>query len=312
MTIRATRSGLYDSVKATLARNTRRMVDLQEQLATMKRINRPSDDPSGASRAMGLRNDSQDYSRYLSNINLAQSDVELSTSVLQSIGEQVTYVRSLVLQGGNPDLSEASRQAIADDINAALESIVDYSNAMHNGRYVFAGTATTTKPFVTDVAPGGEITQVSYQGNQESIWTNVGANARVKINETGSNVFLDGGPGEDLFSVIASVRDILANDAGVPENQIGDLLTEKLDEVDRVHADVLESMGRLAGRAKSLDLRKEFFEDAEISAINSLSLTEDADVAELVFRLQGEKTQFEILLSSSAALLGPTLMDFLK
>jgi flagellin-like hook-associated protein FlgL len=120
-----------------------------------------------------------------------------------------------------------------------------------------------------------------------------------------------GGAGEDLFSVVAQTRDLVANTGGLPDAELAQALSDQLAAIDTVHNSVLGSTARLAGRAKSLELRQSMYEDAEIAATRSLADVEDADVAEVVYRLQMERNQFEALLAGSATLLKPTLMDFL-
>lgn len=311
MPLRVTRGGMYEQTRSLLGRNTRRMAALQEQLATLKRINRPSDDPTGAKRALELRTDRASYTRYLDSIQQAQSRIDHSTSVLQSVSSYVARARNLVLQASNPETATGTRPAIADELNTIIAGLIDDANTSYEGQYVFSGTAGDTKPFVSDVGPGAEVSRVTYQGNTSSQWVTVGPDARTQVNESGQDVFMARGPGEDLFSVLTEARDIISNEQGLTDSEVTQKLSSKLAELDAVHSDVLESMGRLAGRAKSLELRRSLYEEGEIAATRSLSEEEDADVTEVVFNLQNERNQFQALLASSAALLKPTLMDFL-
>ena len=312
MPLRVTRNGMYDQVQTMLNRNTRKMVSLEEQLATLKRINRPSDDPLGAGRALRVRTSRDSYQRYLANIDRAQSDAESSTASLESIGQNISRIRSLALEAANPDVTQSARPAIASEIGSILNNIIADANRMHDGRYVFSGTATGTKPFETDTGLGGDISQVTYHGNMEATWVSVGPDARVQVNENGSDIFMASGPGEDIFSVIIDLRDTIANAAGIPDNQVGEAVSGKLGDIEGAHSEVLESLGRLAGRIKGLELRQNMFEDAEVGAVRALADLEDADITEVIFSLQNEQMQFEALLSSSAAMLRPTLMDFLR
>lgn len=312
MPLRVTRNGMYYQTQAVLGRNTRRMMDLQQQLATFRRVNRPSDDPTAARRILQLREDASRYDRYLANIRKAEGRLDHATAVLESISSCIGRVRSLAMQAGNPDVSPDMRRAIADEVDTVLQGIIDDANTAHEGRYLFAGAATDTKPFVSDTAPGGRVTDVSYEGDTGAIWVSVGPEARTQINESGYDVFMAGGSDGDLFNVIAQTRDLVANEEGLSDADVTLALSAKLADIDRVHGDLLASTGRLAGRAKSLELRQSLYEDIEIATARSLADEEDADIAEVVYKLQMERNQFEALLAGSAALLGPTLMDFLK
>ncbi len=313
MTIRMTRTGIYQYTQSMLARTTNDMMSLQEQISSLKRINKPSDDPSGAARALGLHTTLDTYRRYLGNMERAQGGIDHTTIVLQSISGYIVRVRALIMQASNPGLPPHVRAAIAGEVDGILGSVVDDANAAHEGRYIFAGTLCRIKPFAPNIAagPGGSVTSVSYEGNIGAIGTTVGPDSRVKVNENGQEVFMRQGPGEDLFSVIAQSRDLIEN-TELSSTERAEQLSGMLATIDSVHNDMLESMGRVAGRAKSLELRRNLYEDAEIGTTRALAEVEDADISQLIYDLQREKTQFEMILAASASILQPTLMEFLR
>ena len=311
MTIRTTRTGMYQQTKSMLARTTNDMMSLQEQISSLKRINKPSDDPSGAARALGLHTTLETYGRYLGNMERAQGRIDNSTAVLQSISGYIIRVRALIMQASSPDLPPHVHSAIAGEVDSILNNVVDDANTTHDGRHIFAGTAGQTKPFIPNVTPGGSMTSVSYQGNIGAIWTTVGPDSRIKVNENGEEIFMRRGPGEDLFSVIAQSRDLIEN-TDLSNTERAEQLSSMLGTIDSVHNDMVESMGRVAGRAKSLELRRNLYEDAEIGTTRALSEVEDADISQLIYDLQREKTQFEMILAASASILQPTLMDFFR
>ena len=54
MSFRVTGMMIFNNLMSNMRRGSQALGDLQEQMATMRRINRPSDDPAGASRAQSL------------------------------------------------------------------------------------------------------------------------------------------------------------------------------------------------------------------------------------------------------------------
>ena len=98
------------------------------------------------------------------------------------------------MQGVSGATDQGGRKIIAEEINQLLETIMQSANSKRLGRYTFAGTETTTVPFVTTRDPSGKISAVAYNGNRETIEYNVGPNTNTVVNLTGDEVFMDSKP----------------------------------------------------------------------------------------------------------------------
>jgi hypothetical protein len=71
--------------------------------------------------------------------------------------------------------------------------MTDLANTVHDGRYIFSGTATLTRPFTLS-ADGQDVV---YQGNLDTFDVQVGPSTTVTINQDGHTLF----QGEvDVFS----------------------------------------------------------------------------------------------------------------
>ncbi len=119
--------------------------DLNTQLATGKKIARPSDDPVVAIRALRLRTDvSQVNQYYEKNIPDAKSWLALTESSIQTT---ISVVKDIVEQcekGSSDQLTTSDRQTIIDSLKALRDEIYKTGDSDYAGRYVFTGYRTDT------------------------------------------------------------------------------------------------------------------------------------------------------------------------
>jgi flagellar hook-associated protein 3 FlgL len=73
-------------INAILDQQTK-LFETQNQLATGKRINSPSDDPTGAAQLVGLSESSRITAQYQDNILAARTRLELEDTALGSVGD---------------------------------------------------------------------------------------------------------------------------------------------------------------------------------------------------------------------------------
>src|SRR4051812_20139586 len=92
------------------------MQNYQTQLSSGKLINRPSDDPSGAVQAMGIRSQQARSAQYSRNATDGLSWLGTADNTLTSAISEIQRVRTLVLQGANGTSDASSRNAIAAEI----------------------------------------------------------------------------------------------------------------------------------------------------------------------------------------------------
>ena len=123
-----------------------RILDLQEQLATGLRVNRPADDPIAARRAVNTRSWLEKNEQYLANITFVTPVVEETNSSIETALSYFNRAWELTVQGSNGTYSQTQLDNIALEINQTLEGIFNTANHETNGRYIFAGTRTSAPP----------------------------------------------------------------------------------------------------------------------------------------------------------------------
>ena len=160
------------------------LAQVQEQLGTGKKINRPSDDPAASVVISNLKQATSQFEQYNRNGDFAQARLELEETALTSVSNVLLRMKELALQANNDTLSGSDSGAFLAELEQQLEEVVDYANTTDaNGDYLFAGNVVGAKPFV-----GNET--ISYTGDSEVKRIQIGTTRTVASSDSGDDIFL--------------------------------------------------------------------------------------------------------------------------
>ncbi|MEZ5977549.1 MAG: flagellar hook-associated protein FlgL [Planctomycetota bacterium] len=203
----------YKLVLDGLNINFGKMVRAANQVSSGRRINAPSDDPTGAALVLAYERRLADIGR-ASDAALSGRDVaDSATAVLEEVSGLLTEVRSIVIQGMNGTLDTQSRKALSDQVSLLREQLVTLANTRTGNRYLFGGSETSTRPF-DEV--GGKIV---YFGDDTEQQVRVGQGIGIPINVPGSSLFAaDTGSGAVLGGATGLALGTTANDGSGEEH----------------------------------------------------------------------------------------------
>lgn len=118
---------------------------LNNQMSSQKKIQRPSEDPVVAIRALRLRSNLNELNQYYEkNIPDAESWMEITESALTNMKGILTNVRTQCDQGANDPLTADDRNAILKNLQSLRKQVYAESNADYAGRTVFTGYKTNS------------------------------------------------------------------------------------------------------------------------------------------------------------------------
>ena len=118
---------------------------LSTQMSTQKKINRPSDDPVVAIRALRLRSSVTEITQYYSkNIPDAESWLSVTEDALKNLSQIMTNMIAQCTKGSNGPLKTEDRQIILEQLKALGEEVYSTGDSDYAGRYVFTGYRTDT------------------------------------------------------------------------------------------------------------------------------------------------------------------------
>lgn len=108
---------------ARQARLARAIEQTQIAISTGNRLQRPSDDPSAASRVATIRQSQADSSVWSRNIGLGASLAAHADGVARTLNDRLARAQELMVQGASDTLPPSGRATIAAEIRAIAEEI---------------------------------------------------------------------------------------------------------------------------------------------------------------------------------------------
>lgn len=179
----------FNQVNQNLSKNRSDMADLQNQAATQKRINKPSDDPLASARVLAARTEERGNNQFIKNINNAKSFLEFSDQSLGELSDILVRAKELaVSQSNDASGNSESRMVTAAEIEQIYNQAVQIGNRKLGERYIFGG-------YKTDKMPFDQTGQ--YKGDDGDMKIQVHKDSFVAMNVAGSKVFLGRGLGGD-------------------------------------------------------------------------------------------------------------------
>ena len=280
-------------VLADLRRVQERLATAQSQVAGGKRIEKPSDDPLGAERAMRLNDQLESTGAYRTAVDESRSWLDATDSALSSLSEVVQHVRELTLQAANGSTSDAGRQSIKAQIDQLTEEAKHTLNSAYDGRYIFSGTA-------TDTAPYSAATGDAYQGDASPVVRQIGPGVSVQVNVTGDDV---------LAGLLPTLRTLSAHLAA---NDAASLGTTDLQAIDAGFDNLTAKRGLVGAITNRVDAAGARLDDTTDITTAFLADTQDADLPQALTDLSAQQAALQAALRGGAALIQQSLMDFLR
>jgi flagellar hook-associated protein 3 FlgL len=158
--MRITNTMMTNSMLLSINKNRATMAKYEEQLSSGKQIQKPSDDPIVAARALKFRTNVSEIEQYTTNVSDATSWIEVTEQAISNTTDIMQRISELAVQGSTGTLSTENRVAIISEIEQLKEQIVSEGNASYAGRYIFAGYQTDKSlSYLEDSSEAYEITE---------------------------------------------------------------------------------------------------------------------------------------------------------
>ncbi len=297
--MRITNKMIATNMLSAVQRNRQMMNEAQLNIATTKKVRRPSDDPVGTLKIQQFKILISRNERYLKNITQIRGFTTNSEAALQAVSEDLARAKSIAIQGSSDTVTVEARQSLAENVDQLIDNIIDHGNSRFNGRSLFGGTQTTgTKPFTRS----GDI--ITYNGNDADIKSNIGFDTQVTYNKSGADVFAPAG-GVDIFAELVALKQGLENnDTNAIQNSV-DELGSALDQVTSLSAE----FGVIQNR---LTLTEQLIETENINLADFLSKIQATDILEEIVNLQVLENATTAALRAVAEVIQTSLVDFVS
>lgn len=310
--IRVTSNMLNNQMLLNLNRNGVNLNNLQTQLTTGRKINKPSDDPVGITYSMRYRAELSSNDQYQKNVSSAQSWLEFTDTTVNQVGSILHRMKELTVQASNSTNPPSALNSIRTEIEQLKEQLIDIGNSKVNGKYIYNGQKYDQKPY--DFPKDADGKSIILDTDIETLVTDagdvnyiVGDSVQLPVNITGNLIFgtPDDKDGDHLFSIINRLTTALE------DGNFKDISGE-LDNIDTRLDKVLTARSVVGARANRVDLMAGRLGDLEINLTDMQSRTEDADAEKLLLNAKVQESIYNASLSVGAKIISNTLADFIR
>ncbi|MBY0206049.1 flagellar hook-associated protein FlgL [Paenibacillus cucumis (ex Kampfer et al. 2016)] len=306
--MRITNNMLGSQLLMNLNRNAQQMNNTQTQLATGRKINKPSDDPVGITYSLRYRAELSSNEQYQKNVDSAVSWLEFNDTVLNQAGNVVQRLRELTVQASTGTNPQTALDSINEEVKQLKEQLIDISNSKLNGKYIFNGETYDVKPYDFPSNADGTLdttNAASIVTDQGKINFIVGESVQLPINVSGNEVFGTATEQDNLFVIMNTVMQAL---------QDGDQkeLANQLDIMDSRMGKMLSIRSEIGAKTNRVDLMMGRLDDLGINLSDLQAKVEDADIAELSLKSKIQENIYNASLSVGAKIISPSLVDFLR
>jgi flagellar hook-associated protein 3 FlgL len=278
----------------------------QEELSTGKKINQPSDNPYGTSLALQLNNQIANLNSYSNNVTDGTGWAQAGNAALTDITGAVQRIRELVVQASNGTQTQADMSADADEVSQLIDQIKQDANTQYNGQYIFSGSATSTAPYQAGAND-------AYAGDTGQVTRTIGPNTSIGVNADLSSVLGTGqttggqpaGDGKLLNTLRNIVDDMQSGNSGA-------LSANDLAQLDTNMGSLNGLTANLGATSDRLQMAASRIQSLQASDAQSLSDTQDADMAQTEVDFSTEQAALTAALQAGAHIVQQSLMDFLS
>lgn len=232
--MRISTSWMYQQSLSTMLNQESELANTQNEVSTGLAINVASDNPIGAAQVVSLNHVLAENTEYTNNIGTANTRLSTESSALSSVSNLLSSVNDIALGAINGSMSSSDLSDMATQLTQYRNQLVQLANTTDaNGNALFAGTSTTTTPFVQ-----GSSGVVSYAGNDDPSFMSIGGGLQVANGDPGSSLFMNIPAGNGSFVASAgsantgtlvvganSVTDTSSWDAANASGPVNDTIT---------------------------------------------------------------------------------------
>lgn len=302
--------------------NQSKLMRIQQQLSSGKRVSAPSDDPLAASQAVLLSQSMAEKEQYVLARTFAQQNMAMEETVLRSSADTIKDIKAVLVNASNGTLSDDDRESLALQLDGLREQLLGQANAVDgNGRYIFAGYANDKPPFVEK---DGEIT---YVGGSTPITQNVEASREMIIAHTGDSVFMklpgnptpepDGGTSEpnvfkNIDNAIAALRTPLEGESDESREEVQALLDKSSRGLDNAFNTVLGTSATMGTQLQELDVLNSMSDEVGIINSDKMSKLVDVDQIETISAYYVQQAALEASYKTFSNMQGMSLFQMMR
>src|SRR5574344_67575 len=277
MTMRLTSQSMNSILINNINRNKYDLFNTQNQILSGKKINNIDDSPLDTGTLIGTNKDLYQIDNYLSNINMATSEMNVSDGAFGNIIDRMDRALELTMSAANETNSTNSLSAIKAEIDQLKESIIDSANSKYNGQYIFSGTNTQTTPYKLQ-ADGSIVCNATASGGEWKREMEISEGVNVQLNTDSKALFGEWDSatkkGSGIFGTLGKLSEDL--NADPPDYQA---IRNALDGINDGLEEANIQRTTVGTNAQKANLTKTSLSDNQLLLKTNKSSIQDTDVA---------------------------------
>lgn len=292
--IRTTQNMVVARSLTSLQAGLGRLAETQEKLSTGKNLNRPSDSPTDATTSMKIRVQVSQNEQYVRNAQNGLGWLDITDTALQGMADNLRRVSELALQGANPSISGTTSAALATEVAQIKEGLLAQANTRYLDRPIFGGVTAGQQAFSAAGA---------YVGTDAPVTRSVADGVKVRVDIPGTDVV--GPNGANLFDDLTALQAAL---------QTGDkaAIQTGIAAVNARQKAISNAQAAVGAAYNRVDAAERKGADALVTLKTALSEVEDTDLPKAMVDLQMHEVAYQAALASTARVMQPSLVDFLR
>jgi flagellar hook-associated protein 3 FlgL len=301
--MRVTQNMMSNIFVRNIQKQAEALLQRQEQLASQKRINRPSDDPGAMARVLDGRSTLAAIDQYVENIKQGKTRLEITETTLEQVDDLVQQAQKLAETNSGTDVTPEQREIAAENVKEIYDQVMQLANSRFGGRYMFAGYQTDTPPFTREAADPDDYT-ATYNGDTGSFQIPIADNVKVSVDANGQNYFQDAAGGVDIFKQLGDLINGLED---------GDTakIQATVDPLEDAHAQIMNKRSEGAPKLYRLEASEQYWTHFKPQIQEAMGRDEDADIARVAVELNNLRTTYETSMAAAAKIIQRGLVDFL-
>ena len=297
--MRVSNKMLYNSVMGNMQRNLEKLLDLQESASSGKKINKPSDDPIGATKVINYNTAISKAEQYQRNIDNGTAFLNSSESAVTATLETLQRAKELALSALSETNSSADKDVMAKEIEQLYEQVKQTANTKYDNRYLFAGFKTDTAPYDASGNYTGTASPSGY------IDVEIDAGNTISINMPGYAVFGSATDGTDILAALDDLKTAM-------ESNDSDGIETAMTNIDAGMDQAIDALAEVGARINRLEIASNHFDKLLMDLAVYKSETEDADITKVITELSIQQNMLEVSRATAAKVLQQSILDFLR
>lgn len=288
------------------------LYELYNKINSGQKYTNISDNPIDAADIVRLNKQLSEIGAYSRNVQNATTQINAQDEAFSTIVDKLQRINDLAIQAANSASGEDGFKACKAEIEELKKTIVNLANTQYDGKYIFAGTNVTTKPF--ELADDGTITYHGTPANNTAgyeRYLEISDGVKVELNSSGDSIFGTYDPNDPnkssgLFKVLGDLEAALNTDP-MDNNAV----REQLDPLQNSIKHISEIQSVHSSTVTKLTMTTEMLDSTEINLKSKLAAISEVDLPSAITELVQQNYSLQASMQAYTIISNQSLLDYI-